>query len=372
MKACFRISRRRSAPKRAFWTWIPAPSRSSAERWAARSRRDDLAQMGVEQLLIDADLIVPRRRGSHLCSVSPVRGRPCLCPPPSPGRDHFPNTAPRRLRFPTSSGASSVKGSFFSTTISGTELKFNLRNDVHSVRDGVFRRDIPTFNEDAVREAVLNAVSHRDSIWLYGLHLRPAESPRRIEIVSPGGFPTDLLASDYLFGAIAAQPPPRLRDWHAAAWAGSPGQGADRMLRPRLKEGKLPPSFERQRQLPPRQRRAERRRAGRGVHHVPGARRGGEVGRTLPGRRSGPGRSHSPEPRGSRGAPGTRVTELVPIGGGSSSVSERMKLLLRGAHDLKRVACCEYTRREGPRSRDAQGAAFAAHHRQLDPTVLVV
>jgi len=37
----------------------------------------------------------------------------------------------------------------------------NLRNDIFHYQDGLFRQDIPTFNESVVREAILNAVSHR-------------------------------------------------------------------------------------------------------------------------------------------------------------------------------------------------------------------
>lgn len=37
----------------------------------------------------------------------------------------------------------------------------DLRNDSESWRGGSFRNDIPTFEERGVREAVLNAVSHR-------------------------------------------------------------------------------------------------------------------------------------------------------------------------------------------------------------------
>ena len=38
----------------------------------------------------------------------------------------------------------------------------NLRNDLQHYQDGLFIWDIPTFEERSVREAILNAVSHRD------------------------------------------------------------------------------------------------------------------------------------------------------------------------------------------------------------------
>jgi ATP-dependent DNA helicase RecG len=38
----------------------------------------------------------------------------------------------------------------------------NKRNDRQSYQDGFFRYEIPTFDEKVIREAILNAVSHRD------------------------------------------------------------------------------------------------------------------------------------------------------------------------------------------------------------------
>ena len=38
----------------------------------------------------------------------------------------------------------------------------NLRNDLQHFQQGLFVFDVPTFNERAIREAALNAVSHRD------------------------------------------------------------------------------------------------------------------------------------------------------------------------------------------------------------------
>jgi ATP-dependent DNA helicase RecG len=65
---------------------------------------------------------------------------------------------------------------------------------VQQFREGLFKHDIPTFDEDSVREAILNAVSHRDyrnagSIWV-------RQYPRLLEIESPGGFPEGITADN--------------------------------------------------------------------------------------------------------------------------------------------------------------------------------
>ena len=63
----------------------------------------------------------------------------------------------------------------------------NLRNDKQSYQEGLFRYDISTFDETAVREALLNAVAHRD--YRLGGSIFVRQYARRLEIVSPGGFP---------------------------------------------------------------------------------------------------------------------------------------------------------------------------------------
>ena len=40
--------------------------------------------------------------------------------------------------------------------------KINLRNETQSFRDGLFFHEVSSFNEVVIREAILNAVAHRD------------------------------------------------------------------------------------------------------------------------------------------------------------------------------------------------------------------
>ena len=116
----------------------------------------------------------------------------------------------------------------------------NLRNDLFSYQDGLFRQAIRAFNEDAVREAVLNAVSHRDYRLPGSTFIR--QWPRRIEITSPGGFPDGVTPENIL----ERQAPRNRRLSDALARCGlveRSGQGADRMFSTALREGKLPPDF---------------------------------------------------------------------------------------------------------------------------------
>jgi ATP-dependent DNA helicase RecG len=116
----------------------------------------------------------------------------------------------------------------------------NLRNEVLHYREGFFVGDIPAFNEAVVREAVLNALAHRDYRLPGSIFVR--QFPRRLEIVSPGGFPPGINAANLLW----RQSPRNRRIADACAKCGlveRSGQGANRMFEESIKEGKPKPDF---------------------------------------------------------------------------------------------------------------------------------
>lgn len=116
----------------------------------------------------------------------------------------------------------------------------NLRNEVQHYQEGLFVWDIKTVNEKVVREAILNAVSHRDYRLPGSVFVR--QYPRKIEIVSPGGFPPGITPDNILF----RQSPRNRRIAEAFARCGlveRSGQGADRMFEESIKESKPRPDF---------------------------------------------------------------------------------------------------------------------------------
>lgn len=116
----------------------------------------------------------------------------------------------------------------------------NLRNDVQHYQDGLFILDIPTFDERSVREAVLNAVSHRD--YRHGGNVFIRQLPRQIVIESPGGFPTGIGPDNI----VDRQNPRNRRIADIFAKCGlveRAGQGMDFMFLQAIKSGKLPPDF---------------------------------------------------------------------------------------------------------------------------------
>ena len=72
----------------------------------------------------------------------------------------------------------------------------NLRNDKQHYQEGFFVFDIFTFNERVVREAILNAVSHRN--YQYGGSIFVRQYRDRLVVESPGGFPFGITLDNVL------------------------------------------------------------------------------------------------------------------------------------------------------------------------------
>lgn len=206
------------------------------DRWEAHSGNAALKQLSDERLLADAELVVNggityaalvllgthQAMGRHLAQAEVIfeyRSRE--------GSIEFQQRTENRRGF-----------LLFHDELWGT---VNLRNDLFSYQDGLYRVEVPSFNELAVREAVLNAVSHRDYRLQGSTFVK--QWPTRIQIVSPGGFPSGVSASNIL----ERQAPRNRRLADALARCGlveRSGQGADRMFSTAVREAKLPPDFD--------------------------------------------------------------------------------------------------------------------------------
>jgi ATP-dependent DNA helicase RecG len=73
----------------------------------------------------------------------------------------------------------------------------NQRNDLQHFQIGPFVLDVPTFHERGIREAILNAVSHRN--YQLGGNVFVRQYPNRIEVVSPGGLPVEVRLETILY-----------------------------------------------------------------------------------------------------------------------------------------------------------------------------
>jgi len=116
----------------------------------------------------------------------------------------------------------------------------NQRNDLQHFQDGLFVLDVPTFEERSVREAVLNAVSHRD--YQLGGNVFIRQYPRRLMVESPGGFPVGIT----LDNVLDRQSPRNRRIADVFARCGlveRSGQGMNLMFERSIQQGKPRPDF---------------------------------------------------------------------------------------------------------------------------------
>jgi ATP-dependent DNA helicase RecG len=116
----------------------------------------------------------------------------------------------------------------------------NLRNDLQHYQQGFFILDIPTFDERSMREAVLNAVSHRD--YRLGSNIFVWQYARRLTIESPGGFPAGITPENVL----DRQYPRNRRIADIFAKCGlveRAGQGMNLIFEQAIRKRKLPPDF---------------------------------------------------------------------------------------------------------------------------------
>lgn len=119
----------------------------------------------------------------------------------------------------------------------------NRRNDPVPLPAGMFRVPVFPFNEQIVREGILNAVAHRDYRSPESIFIRQWGRERELEIVSPGGFLPGVTPETILHES-------RWRNRRIAealercGLVERSGQGADIMFRESIKEAKPYPTFE--------------------------------------------------------------------------------------------------------------------------------
>ena len=203
--------------------------------WQRKSPDQDIATRSVEQLLADAELVIDGRvtyaalillgkreaLGRHLAQAEVIfEYRSNETPGPAADRHEF------------------RQG--FLLVLDEIWRLINLRNDLQHFQQGFFVWDVPTFNERVIREAVLNAVSHRD--YRHGGSVFVRQYPRRIEIVSPGGFPPGIAPENIL----REQNPRNRRIAEVLGKCGlveRAGQGFDLIFRECIRQSKPLPDF---------------------------------------------------------------------------------------------------------------------------------
>jgi ATP-dependent DNA helicase RecG len=213
----------------------PGAVENFRDRWARKAGNPRIAAWTDEETLVNAEILLDGRvlyAALILFGTRAALGR-CLAQ----------TEVVFEYRSSEASGPAAERAEFregFFLFHDALWQKINLRNDRQSYQDGLFRYDIPTFDETAVREALLNAVAHRD--YRLGGSVFVRQFARRLEIVSPGGFPPGITPENIL----DQQSPRNRRLAEALARCGlieRSGQGLNLMVETAIRQSKPLPDF---------------------------------------------------------------------------------------------------------------------------------
>lgn len=206
-------------------------------RWIAKSQNPQLATLSHSQLLSDIDAVKGDRVtyaalvlfgsreavGTHLAQAELVY----------------------EYRSNDASGPAGERHEFregFFAWYDKLWERIDLRNDRQHFQDGPFILDMPTFDERPIREAILNAVSHRN--YQLGGSVFIRQYPDRIEFDSPGGLPIEV----GLDSILHRQAPRNRRIAEIFAKCGlveRAGQGVNLMFESAIRQSKSRPDFSR-------------------------------------------------------------------------------------------------------------------------------
>ncbi len=115
------------------------------------------------------------------------------------------------------------------------------RNQYKSLQVGLFRIEVWDFDEVVYREAILNALVHRDYTSRDTVQIH--HHPDRLEISNPGGFAGGISADNILRHAPKRRNPVLAEALARLGYIERAGIGVDRMYRLLLQHGKEPPEY---------------------------------------------------------------------------------------------------------------------------------
>lgn len=114
-------------------------------------------------------------------------------------------------------------------------------NRKYPIQLGAYIFDLYSFNEEVIREAILNAVAHRD--YTITSEVVVKQYPSKISITNPGGFPKGVTIDNIL--TVSSTPRSRLMTeiLEKTGLVERSGQGVDKIFSITLSEGKPEPNY---------------------------------------------------------------------------------------------------------------------------------
>ncbi|MCL6547214.1 MAG: putative DNA binding domain-containing protein [Bryobacteraceae bacterium] len=123
------------------------------------------------------------------------------------------------------------------------EQRFNARNREQEVLVGMLRVAVPDYPPAAFREALANALIHRDYTRLGAVHVQWHDD--RLEISNPGGFPEGVRLDNLLVTAPRPRNPLLADAFKRAGIVERTARGIDTIFYEQLRNGRPAPSYDR-------------------------------------------------------------------------------------------------------------------------------
>ncbi len=128
-------------------------------------------------------------------------------------------------------------------TMEEIEARIRARHREKELMVGMLRVGVPDYSERALREALANALIHRDYQRLGTVHFQ--WYPARIEISNPGGFPEGVRLDNLLVTAPRPRNPLLADAFKRAGIVERTARGIDTIFYEQLRNGRPAPSYER-------------------------------------------------------------------------------------------------------------------------------
>jgi ATP-dependent DNA helicase RecG len=123
------------------------------------------------------------------------------------------------------------------------ESRFAARNEEQEVSVGLFRVPVPDYPSEGFREALNNAVLHRDYSRLGAVYVQ--WHPDHLLIASPGGFPEGITVSNLLVHEPKPRNPRLAEAFRRIGLIEQTGRGVDRIFMGQLRYGRPAPDYTR-------------------------------------------------------------------------------------------------------------------------------
>jgi ATP-dependent DNA helicase RecG len=119
--------------------------------------------------------------------------------------------------------------------------RFRARNSAEELQFGLLRVGISTYSEAAFREALANALIHRDYTRRGAVHVQWNQD--QLEIASPGGFPTGIRLDNLLVAPPHPRSPLLADAFKRTGLVERTGRGINRMFAEQLRVGRPAPDY---------------------------------------------------------------------------------------------------------------------------------